>query len=136
MINKFFAILRGRNEVPPVRTNAQGEVVFKVSDCGRRVLFKMALEDINNVTVAHIHLGKEGENGPVVVTLFGPLKKAVSIEDAIFKGVITRDDLEGPLAGRSLAALLREMNRKNTYVNVHTVQNPIGEIRGQVYPKN
>jgi hypothetical protein len=103
VINKFFARLRGRNEAPPVRTNAQGEVVFKVSECERRLLFKMALEDINNVTVAHIHLGKEGVNGHVVVTLFGPLKKAVSIEDAVLKGIITRDDLEGPLAGRSLA---------------------------------
>jgi hypothetical protein len=71
----------------------------------------------------------------VVVTLFGPLRKSVSIVNAVLKGVITSEDLEGPLAGRSLNALLREMGRGNTYVNVHTVQNPNGEIRGQIVKK-
>jgi hypothetical protein len=92
----------------------------------------LILEDIKNVTVAHIHLGREGENGPVVVTLFGPLTKAVSIEKAVFTGMISRGELEGPLAGHSLFVLLREMQRGNTYVNVHTLQNPDGEIRGQI----
>lgn len=133
---KFFAKLRGINEVPPVRTNARGQAIFKLSEDGQRLLFKIFLEDIKNVTVAHIHLGPEGVNGPVVVTLFGPLGKAVSIEKAVFTGIITRNDLEGPLAGRSLAALLREMRRENTYVNVHTVQHPDGEIRGQILPKD
>ena len=113
-----------------------GEVIFKLSDDGKRIFFLMSLEDIDNVTVAHIHLGKEGENGPVVVTLFGPLQKPVSIEEAMFKGTITRQDLEGPLAWRSISTLYREIRRENTYVNVHTVQYPDGEIRGQIFEKN
>jgi hypothetical protein len=135
-MNRFIANLSGENEVPPVRTNARGQAVFKLSDDGRRLLFKILLDDIKNVTVAHIHLGPEGVNGPVVVTLFGPLGKAVSIENAVFTGVITSGDLEGPLARRSLSALLREMQRENTYVNVHTVQHPNGEIRGQIFPRD
>jgi hypothetical protein len=117
-----------------VQTNARGQAIFKLSESGQRILFKLILEDIKNVTVAHIHLGQEGENGPVVVTLFGPLTKAVSIEKAVFTGTISRRDLEGKLAGHSLFALLKEMQRGNTYVNVHTLQNPDGEIRGQIYP--
>jgi hypothetical protein len=122
--------------VPPVRTNATGEAFFKVSDCGRRIFFKITLEDIRNVTVAHIHLGRKGVNGPVIVTLFGPLRRPRSFEQAEFTGVITRDELEGPLAGESLNTLIREMRQGNTYVNVHTVQNPDGEIRGQVFEEN
>ncbi len=122
--------------MPSVKTKAMGEVIFKLSDDGKRIFFLMALEDIDNVTVAHIHLGKEGENGPVVVTLFGPLQKPVSIEEAMFKGTITRQDLEGPLAWRSISTLYREIRRENTYVNVHTVQYPDGEIRGQIFEKN
>lgn len=93
------------------------------------------MEDIKNVTVAHIHLGPVGVNGPVVVTLFGPLRKPRSFEQAEFTGVITREDLEGPLAGRSLNTLLRKILLGKTYVNVHTVQNPDGEIRGQIVEK-
>lgn len=122
--------------MPPVKTNARGEAFFKLSDCGRKIFFKIILEDIRNVIVAHIHLGREGVNGPVVVTLFGPFRSARSFEEAEFTGVITRDDLEGPLAGRSLASLLKEMRRGNTYVNVHTEQNPDGEIRGQIFERN
>jgi hypothetical protein len=124
--------------VPPIKTNAKGQAIFKISedDRTRSLLFKIALEEIDDVTVAHIHLGKEGENGPVVVTLFGPLAKAVSIEGAVLTGIITRDDLEGPLVGRSLSALYREICREKTYVNVHTLQHPDGEIRGQIVSNN
>jgi hypothetical protein len=40
--------------------------------------------------------------------------------------------LIGPLAGQPFSALLNQMQAGNTYVNVHTVQNPAGEIRGQI----
>lgn len=95
----------------------------------------MFLSEIDNVTVAHIHLGMEEVNGPVVVTLFGPLEKAVSIDEGVLKGSFTRKDLEGPLAGRSLDTLFKYIRRGRAYVNVHTVQNPDGEIRGQIYKK-
>ena len=122
--------------MPSVKTKASGEAIFRMSDDGEKIFFLISLEDIDNAFVAHIHYGREGENGPVVVTLFGPLKKAISIEEAMLKGIITRSDLEGPLAGRSLNSLYRLMQREKTYVNVHTIQNPNGEIRGQLYGKN
>jgi hypothetical protein len=131
-MSRFFAKLRGRNEVPPVRTNARGEASFRLSGDGQRLHFNISLEDIDDVTVAHIHFGPKGVNGPVVVTLFGPLAKAVSVREAELTGVITKDDLEGPLEGRSLNALLKLMKSGNTYVNVHTVRFPDGEIRGQI----
>jgi len=130
---EFFTRLKGQNEVPPVQTNASGEIAFRLSEDRERLRFKLFLRNIKNVTVAHIHLGQRGENGPVVVFLFGPLTKAVSIGESVFTGVIRRDDLVGPLACCSLDDLVEEMSFGNAYVNVHTVQYPDGEIRGQIF---
>ncbi len=47
-------------------------------------------------------------------------------------GTITRENLVGPLQGHSLRTLIRQMRSGNAYVNVHTRQNPNGEMRGQI----
>ncbi|WP_242315823.1 CHRD domain-containing protein [Bacillus cereus group sp. BfR-BA-01355] len=129
----FFAKLRGRNEVPPVETDARGQAFFKLSRDELSLKFKLELFDIENVVVAHLHLGAKGTNGPVVAFLFGPITNPVSIECATFTGMITQEDLVGPLAGQTLDALVNEIIAGNIYINVHTVQHPSGEIRGQLY---
>jgi len=48
------------------------------------------------------------------------------------EGVITADNLSGPLAGASLEDLLDHLRDGNAYVNVHTLQFPAGEVRGQI----
>jgi len=65
--------------------------------------------------------------------LFGPITNPVSIECATFTGMITQEDLVGPLAGQTLDALVNEIIAGDIYINVHTVQHPNGEIRGQLY---
>lgn len=129
----FFAKLRGRNEVPPVETDARGQAFFKLSRDELSLKFKLELFEVENVVVAHLHLGAKGTNGPVVAFLFGPITNPVSIECATFTGMITQEDLVGPLAGQTLDALVNEIIAGNIYINVHTVQHPNGEIRGQLY---
>lgn len=130
--------MRGRNEVPPVRTDASGTAtlteVFRRTN-GRRVdrlRFRLRLFDIRRVTEAHIHLGRPGENGPVVATLFGPNRRGVTFLDGTVTGTLRDRDLVGPLRGRTIRRLVREIERGNAYVNVHTRRNPDGEIRGQL----
>lgn len=118
--------------MPPVLTNARGRFFARVSRDGRSMRFLLIVEDIRNAREAHIHLGRRGENGPVVAFLAGPLARPVSVRRGVVTGTITRDDLVGPLSGRSLSSLVREMRLGNAYVNVHTTQNPDGEIRGQI----
>lgn len=99
-IRKFVARLTGSQEVPPVRTIATGDAHFRLSKDGSRLFFRLVVRNIRKVTQAHIHLGRIGQNGPIV--------------------------------GKSLSAMIKEIRSGNTYVNVHTNQNPNGEIRGQI----
>ncbi|MFS0556259.1 CHRD domain-containing protein [Brevibacillus sp. 179-C9.3 HS] len=132
MRKRFRAILRGSEEVPPVRTNATGTTKFRLSENGRRLDFWLVVNDLQNFTQAHIHVGARGVNGPVVVFLFGPVTRGISVNRGVVTGSITRADLVGPLRGKPLSDLIRLMKNGQTYVNAHTTQNPGGEIRGQI----
>lgn len=132
----FIAVLRGRFEVPPVNTVATGKALFRLSSDRKRLRFLLKVRNIQNVTQAHIHLGRPGQNGPVVAFLFGLSRFGISVRRGIISGTLTRQDLIGPLQGSSIADLVREIRRGNTYVNVHTEQNPDGEIRGQIVKKS
>jgi hypothetical protein len=48
------------------------------------------------------------------------------------EGTITAASLVGGLLGQPLSALVDAMRAGNTYVNVHTLAFPPGEIRGQI----
>lgn len=132
MITTFRAFLRGREEVPLVLTLATGTAVFQVSRDRKTIRFRLVIRNISGVTQAHIHLGRRGINGPIVAFLFGPSKFGISVRKGVIRGVINAADLVGPLKGKPLTKLINEFLRGNAYVNVHTIQNPDGEIRGQI----
>lgn len=119
--------------MPPVRTMATGNAVFWRNSSGNRLFFKLVVRNIKHVTQAHIHLGRKDENGPVVANLFGPSKFGISVKRGVVRGTLTRNDLVGPLSGMTIHDLVREIKRGNAYTNVHTIQNPDGEIRGQIF---
>ena len=76
-----------------------------------------------------------GVNGPIVVGFISPETVDNFKSDPIagvISGSITADSLINDLAGQDLSALIAEMISGNTYVNIHTVGNPGGEIRGQI----
>ncbi len=83
--------------------------------------------NIKNFTAGHIHLGKEGENGPIVFTLFKyePPRNEVSES-----GTITADKLEGPMKGKKLYDMALAGSNGSLYMNIPTLENPHGEIRG------
>ena len=130
---QFTAKLFGEMEVPSTETNATGLADFKPKLNENTVTYSLNVTDIDNVTAAHINSGEQGQNGPIVVTLFQPdtpTQKMVS--GLLSKGNITSANLEGPLAGKQLSDLLSSMHSMGIYVNVHTIQYPNGEIRGQI----
>jgi hypothetical protein len=64
-----------------------------------------------------------------VFTLF---KYDTPMDQILETGTITPDKLEGPMAGKQLSDLATAGVNDKLYVNIHTEQNPNGEIRGQI----
>jgi len=136
-IRNFRAHLEGGQEVPPVATLAQGQVVFQLSKDGTLLRYTLIASNIENILQSHIHLAPAGVNGPVVAWLYPSSPPAVLIpgrfSGVLAEGTITADDLVGPLAGQPLSSLIDAITAGNAYVNVHTSQYPGGEIRGQIH---
>lgn len=126
----FTASLKGRNEVPARDTNAQGEAIVRFSKDGDSLSYKLIVANIENVLAAHIHCGEAGENGPVGVTLFGGGPVTVN-------GILAQDTVSAPDDGNAcgwetLEDVQDAILADAAYVNVHTLQFPPGEIRGQL----
>jgi hypothetical protein len=129
---KFSATLTGNDEVPAKNSKATGIADFQFNTEKDALSYKLSAMDINKATMAHIHEGKPGTNGPIVVTLFKSANPSGSVNGILSQGIITSDRLEGPLASKQITDLVKIINDGNAYVNIHTVQNPNGEIRGQI----
>jgi CHRD domain len=129
---KFMAKLTGQNEVPEKNTNATGTFVLHLTADGRISKYIFNLTNINNMTLVHIHQGGKGINGPIVVTLYKSANPRGPINGTLSEGKIFSNQFEGPLTGKYISDLMKLINEGKVYVNVHTKQNPQGEIRGQL----
>ena len=132
----FDARLTGASEVPPVQTNASGfaDLDVEMEDGQQRVVdYHIYVNDIERITQAHIHQGNSSENGPIIMPLFNASATPTGpVTGQLAEGHITAANFEGPLQGKQLDDLIALMQNGTTYVNVHTEQNPQGEIRGTV----
>jgi hypothetical protein len=121
--------MTGTKEVPPVRTSASGSATFVNNQTF--IDYDLSVSDLYNATAAHIHQGRAGANGPIVVTLYKTTDRSPGLFGG-YSGNITSSMLEGPLRGEQLSALVELMRSGQAYVNVHTIKNPNGEIRDQI----
>ena len=128
--HELVANLSGQEEVPPVDTQATGMAEFTpVMPNNETVDFNVNATNIQGVTAGHIHQAAQGQNGEVVVPLFNYDTPQNMVSE---NGTISADMLTGPMEGKTIAELITAMKDGNTYVNIHTEQNPNGEIRGQI----
>lgn len=86
---EIYGTLSGQEEVPPINSQATGIAEFTV--IGESVEYTVNASDIQGVTAGHIHSGKQGENGPVGITL---LKNESPANEVSETGTITADKLE------------------------------------------
>jgi len=152
--------LRGEEEVftpapggpTPADSRAQGEAIFRVSDDGTLVDFRLIASNIDNVTMAHIHCGRPGANGPIRMWLspvVGPTGAPGPAGSGPQNGVLATGTFSPvgvvcPAANvGQVMPLLDAMRAGLTYVNVHTNDGvtptntgpgdfPGGEVRGQL----
>ena len=122
--------LVGFEEVPPVSTNSSGFAVLKYDN--NTLNYQINVTNLDKIKSSHIHLGAFGENGDVVATLFNSSSPTDLINGTLTQGTITTSDLEGPFAGKSLQDVIAQIKQLKAYINVHTVDYPNGEIRGQI----
>ncbi|MEJ2672831.1 MAG: CHRD domain-containing protein [Deltaproteobacteria bacterium] len=133
----FTAQLSGAQEVPPVKSKATGQAEFHLTQDGKALHYKITVTDLDNVTMAHIHLGKPGKNGPIAVWLYPvtgppPALKPGKFTGILAKGAFTAKSLAGPLKGKPLKSLIEAMKNSRAYVNIHTTAHPEGELRGKI----
>ena len=133
---KFEAKLSGKNQSPAIDTPAHGVATFRLSADGKSLSFRLYVADIENVSMAHIHMAPAGQEGPVVAWLY-PSKPPAVVKKGKFTGVLARGtvtaaELQGPLQGKTIGDLVDQIKGGTVYVNVHTEKYPAGEIRGQI----
>jgi 2',3'-cyclic-nucleotide 2'-phosphodiesterase (5'-nucleotidase family) len=133
--HNFLAPLSGAQEVPAVSTDGRGVAALHLNTSETRLDYALITVGLEATTQAHIHIGAAGENGPIVAFLFGFVDGGVTRDGLLARGTVTGDDLivpEGSDFDGTMADLVARLRNGTAYVNVHTVANPGGEIRGQV----
>ncbi len=116
----FNAKLTAAQEVPKTtgtKATAAGNFSATTKEKGSTRTLRWTLTFRNltgKVVAAHVHSGKKGVAGPVLVPLCGPCRNG---QTGTVKLTKAADEL---------------MESGGTYVNVHTAKNAAGEIRGQV----
>lgn len=138
----YSAQISAAEEVPSNASPATGQATYTLSADGMTLHYKLTVNNLTNPVMAHIHTGAKGVNGPVVLPLFnGPNASGVK-NGTLIEGDVTAAQLTGPMAGKTMADLLAEMDAGNTYTNIHTNDGKdpagtgpgdlaAGEIRGQ-----
>lgn len=106
--------LNGSSVVPPVTTSAMGTGQIKVLP-DRTVSGSIKVSGLAP-TMAHIHEGAAGKNGPAIITL-------TKIAD---------DTFTVPADAKLTAAQYKSYLAGKLYVSVHSAQYPNGEIRAQL----
>jgi hypothetical protein len=109
--NLFGDSVPGGGAGPDAAADFDGEIDLDQD----QLCYFLELEGLDDANAVHIHQAKEGESGPVVVTL--PLPGADGDEVCV----------------KADKALLRAMadQPSDYYVDVHSRSNPDGAVRGQ-----
>jgi len=112
--------LTSRQEVPRPKGNVKRATgsftgtVVKLGTTGT-IAWRLRFSKLTGRAIAaHIHVGRVGKAGPVILALCGPC----------------RNGQRG--TANVTAATLAALESGRAYVNVHTPENPGGEIRGQI----
>jgi CHRD domain len=107
--------LTGAEEVPPAKSDGKGSGSFRVAEDGT-ITGSVSTEGVKG-TMAHIHNGAKGTNGPVIV----PLTK-------------NGDTYSVPEGKKLTADQIKALKEGNLYVNVHSDRYKGGEVRAQLQP--
>ncbi|MHA2172729.1 MAG: CHRD domain-containing protein, partial [Candidatus Kariarchaeaceae archaeon] len=111
----FKANMDGVNEAPPVTTEARGIAYVMYDKRTKEMSWFITFEGLSSAqSASHFHMGRGGKLGDVVL----PISNGSPSEGSM----VLSDELEKVLFEGKM------------YVNIHSSNYPLGEIRGQVIP--
>jgi hypothetical protein len=108
--------LKGSAEIPKGSAKGKGTFRFQLVTATGKLCYSLKWSGIGSPTAAHVHKGKAGVAGNIVIVLSGTPPVAQS-------GCVN--------ASKKLLKAIKK-NPKAYYVNVHTVKYPGGAIRAQL----
>jgi CHRD domain len=112
---RFEVALKGKNEAPAAPASNKGKVELKLNTATGKVCWEFTLAKIDGKpNQAHIHKGKAGVSGNVVVPLGATYKRQGCTKAP-------------PSLVKSIAG-----HPGRYYVNVHNAKHPLGAMRGQL----
>ncbi len=118
-IEVLFTVMSGADEVPPVTTTATAIAASTIDREAGVVTLHLNASGAVDQTASHIHTGSAGQNGPVLI----PLE-----QDAVNLDHWSVTDARLDSAG------IASYRGGQLYVNLHTLVNTGGEVRGQIVP--
>jgi CHRD domain-containing protein len=134
-----------------INTNGSGEFKATISEDGTMIKYEETYRDLSSpITQSHIHFGRPGLSGQIVLYLCTnltppvgpPMPQACPLSSpATITGTLTEADvIASPVVGgqgidagaEGFAEMVKAIRTGAAYVNVHTTNHPSGEIRGRL----
>ena len=125
--------MTGGEETPILNTGMIGTAEVSVDIANREIVVSLSIFNTpTSTTAGHIHVGPAGISGPVIINF--PRALAARTGDfAMSFRLGERDFVPRPAQGiNTIDDAIQSIVNGNSYVNIHTTQNPGGEIRGQL----
>jgi hypothetical protein len=143
--NRLEARLRGFDETPlAISTPAKGRFAAHYDEASKSISYELSYSGLaGDVRQAHIHFGKRGVSGGIMVwlcqTSFNVDPTGLSPtcpQSGTVTGVIQAANVIGPSAQGidplEFDEMVKAIRSSTGYVNVHSSKYPSGEIRGQL----
>lgn len=116
---QFTGAFSGQAEIPSVNTSASGTLTASYNPTNKTLQYTFTWNNLSGVPVAmHFHDGATGTNGPVIIPISGfPAQQSGSVSGT-----------SAPLNDN----MVNDLMAGKFYGNIHTQNNPGGEVRAQV----
>ncbi|MEO8135330.1 MAG: CHRD domain-containing protein [Betaproteobacteria bacterium] len=139
--------MTGYQETPAaVNSPGSGEFFIHVHPNRAALDYELRYRGLTGVTQSHIHFGRPGVAGSIVLYLCSnlappagvPVPQTCPTSEGILTGTLTAANIvaqstQGIAAGAAgFAAILKAIQDGSTYANLHTTGFPGGEIRGGI----
>jgi CHRD domain len=106
------ADMAGSNETAGGDADGEGRFSAQIDANRGSICYSLRASKIAEATMAHIHSGADGANGPPVATLKLGLNQCMDIDKAVLRAIVAAPG--------------------DYYVNVHNAEFPAGAVRGQL----